>query len=200
MKYNWQHWTIVIIFWVALISPIGFYAYQFGFGIWGDNQNWANMGSAIGGLYTPILSLFTFFLIGYQLWRQNQIERHNQLIWQLELFQKSSRSYLDSICEVGMKLDGQDDLLTILKKNKNNIEFLLRSDADNQRLLMASIAFFKRLDRLMIMNNTYAKAVYDELISDALSRLGIAKIIFIETHVIIVACKLQHSHFTASIK
>jgi hypothetical protein len=62
MKLNWQHLIIIVVFWGTLISPIAFYTYTFGFGIWENNEDWGQMGSAIGGLYTPILSLFTFML------------------------------------------------------------------------------------------------------------------------------------------
>lgn len=47
----------------VLISPIAVYSYQFGFGIWPSNEDWSRMGSALGGLYSPIIGLLTLALL-----------------------------------------------------------------------------------------------------------------------------------------
>ena len=48
---------------IILISPIAIYSYQFGFGIWGAHEDWSRMGSALGGLYSPIIALLTLALL-----------------------------------------------------------------------------------------------------------------------------------------
>jgi len=61
-----------------LILPIALYAYQPGIVIWTSHREWAEMGSAIGGLYAPILSLLTLFVLAKQFQIQKQMHVHEQ--------------------------------------------------------------------------------------------------------------------------
>ncbi len=61
LKKNWQHIVLVVLFWGALIGPVTLYGYVFGFGLWDSNEDWARMGSAVGGgmpLYCRYLHLY----------------------------------------------------------------------------------------------------------------------------------------------
>lgn len=63
-----------------LAIPIIAYAWQFGFGLWKSNQEWAEMGSAIGGLYTPILSILTLVVLIKQFQLQKSMHKHEQRV------------------------------------------------------------------------------------------------------------------------
>lgn len=70
-----------IIFGIILLIPLMIYAYQFGLGIWSTHDDWAKMGSALGGIYTPILSTLTLYMIYRQLRLQAAIHV-DQMDWQ----------------------------------------------------------------------------------------------------------------------
>ncbi|EHU9474336.1 hypothetical protein KZY47_004291 [Vibrio vulnificus] len=63
---------------LALIAPIVFYTLTFGIGIWDSHSDWAAMGSALGGLYTPILALLTLAVLLKQLQIQEQVKDYEQ--------------------------------------------------------------------------------------------------------------------------
>lgn len=48
---------------LMLFAPIAVYSYQFGFGIWSGHEDWSRMGSALGGLYSPMIALLTLALL-----------------------------------------------------------------------------------------------------------------------------------------
>lgn len=50
-----------------IATPIGLYIDKFGFGYWGEHQKWAEFGSYIGGVVTPILTLITIVFLLLQL-------------------------------------------------------------------------------------------------------------------------------------
>lgn len=85
MKYNkssnfMKEKIYILIIGLVLVLPTIIYAYQFGFGLWESNQEWAEMGSAIGGLYTPILSILTLIVLVKQLQLQKSMHKHEQRI------------------------------------------------------------------------------------------------------------------------
>lgn len=59
-------------FWVLaafiFLLPIIFYASVFGLGVWRSHDDWAKMGSALGGIYSPLVAFTTLLL----LYRQQQ--------------------------------------------------------------------------------------------------------------------------------
>ncbi len=69
---------LLAVCFLALTMPILFYIYRFGFGIWDEHSDWALMGSALGGLYTPILALLTLAVLVKQLQIQSQSRNYEQ--------------------------------------------------------------------------------------------------------------------------
>ncbi len=69
-----KNWFIIcaIVLIVTMISPIFFYQQVFGWGLWQTHEEWAQMGSALSGLYTPILSLLTLIVLIIQLFQSNR--------------------------------------------------------------------------------------------------------------------------------
>lgn len=65
MKYTKKYISILIVL-VLLSAPIVIYIYKFGYQISNDHERWAEMGSAISGIYTPLLSILTLVILYYQ--------------------------------------------------------------------------------------------------------------------------------------
>ncbi len=63
---------------LLLCLPIIFYIYNFGLGIWQEHSDWAVMGSALGGIYTPILAILTLAVLIKQLQLQVQVKNYEQ--------------------------------------------------------------------------------------------------------------------------
>ncbi len=203
MKYNWQHWVIVLIFWGGVLAPVGIYTYQFGFGIWDSNQDWANMGSAIGGLYTPILSFFTIFIIGMQLWRQNQSEAHSQLLWFIDRnlvggnkALKNFKEYLKSVNVDGVIVS--DSFADAMEKHKKQIDEkavtrLINESAIHKLVFSCVGNYFLCLEDLKEMNNPYCDLAYQELRNDGVMMVGFDALSLFEMHLRIEhGFKFQH--------
>ncbi|MGS3180323.1 hypothetical protein ACB265_13020 [Aeromonas dhakensis] len=62
---------------LVLLLPILAYMYRFGLGLWEMPNEWADLGSYVGGIYTPILSLITLAVISVQIFIQNQQFQHS---------------------------------------------------------------------------------------------------------------------------
>lgn len=69
------------IFGAILSIPLVIYTYEFGVGIWSTHDDWAKMGSALGGIYAPILSVLTLYMIYRQL-RLQAVIHIDQMDWQ----------------------------------------------------------------------------------------------------------------------
>lgn len=103
-------------FGVILSIPIAIYIYQFGIGIWDTHDDWAKMGSALGGIYAPILSALTLYMIYRQL-RLQAVIHVDQMNWQ-EL--QTSRQHGVYLCERLREListqQGRQNFLDTLEK------------------------------------------------------------------------------------
>lgn len=64
-----KNWYMVLITGavIAIASPIIVYSYTFGIHISADHNRWAEMGSAMSGIYTPALSALTVVILFFQL-------------------------------------------------------------------------------------------------------------------------------------
>ncbi|MCE7553618.1 hypothetical protein [Aliivibrio fischeri] len=59
--------ALFIIVAVAIFFlPIGLYTLTFGVGLWSEHSKWAEMGSALAGVYSPILALATIIILYMQ--------------------------------------------------------------------------------------------------------------------------------------
>ncbi|HCE3713549.1 hypothetical protein ACSTKV_13865 [Vibrio parahaemolyticus] len=68
---------ILITVTLILFLPIAAYMYQFGIGFWIQSSEWAELGSYIGGVYTPILALLTLIVLCTQIYLQVIQHRQN---------------------------------------------------------------------------------------------------------------------------
>lgn len=64
-------------FWIlavfVFLSPVIFYASVFGVGLWQSHDDWAKMGNALGGIYSPLIAFTTLVL----LYRQQQFNENS---------------------------------------------------------------------------------------------------------------------------
>ncbi|MCS0405700.1 hypothetical protein ND982_06505 [Vibrio diabolicus] len=75
MKKN-KYWIISVSILVIFI-PIGLYSFNFGVGLWSDPNDWGSLGSYLSGIYSPILSFGTLFILWSQFQRQKETEKEN---------------------------------------------------------------------------------------------------------------------------
>ncbi|WP_407546946.1 hypothetical protein [Vibrio parahaemolyticus] len=188
VKARWQHIIIVVVFWGALISPVMFYSSVFGFGLWDNNEDWARMGSAVGGLYAPILSLFTFMLLGLQLYRQNQVDNHNYVIWFIDRSLSGGEKSLKLMNELRHEesinnLTVWNGLLLIINNGKReDIQNYLGLPV-NQRFYSAATTYFSNLEGLKNSKNPHMLLACEELKAEAAIRLGYHDMVIIERNV-----------------
>ena len=63
---------------VALLAPLGVYLLTFGWELSADHSRWAEFGSAMAGIYTPMLALLTLSVLVFQVRLQQQMHDHDQ--------------------------------------------------------------------------------------------------------------------------
>ncbi|MBO2901026.1 hypothetical protein ACFX5Z_05760 [Aeromonas dhakensis] len=66
-------WVIIVVVFVLLFSPVALYVNTFGGDLSQDHSRWAEFGSAIGGIYAPILGFITLVVLIRQLYLQKQM-------------------------------------------------------------------------------------------------------------------------------
>lgn len=89
---------IVLFIIVVLISPVGAYIHQFGIGFWSTPSEWSELGSYIGGVYTPILTVLTLLVLSVQIYIQLIQHRQTLIVHQ-------EKQLDDYIHELNLELD-----------------------------------------------------------------------------------------------
>ncbi|HJV68879.1 hypothetical protein, partial [Ideonella sp.] len=69
-------WPVTLLVIVALLTPIAVYVWTFGTELSHDHSRWSEMGSAMSGIYTPILTLLTLAVLVAQVQLQASMNRH----------------------------------------------------------------------------------------------------------------------------
>ncbi|MFM2345068.1 MAG: hypothetical protein RLZZ210_1681, partial [Pseudomonadota bacterium] len=80
-----KKYSLYIIAVMLILIPIIFYIYNFSYGISNKTSDWANFGTFLSGIYTPILSILTLLL----LYKQYIVQRN------LNIYQENQK-YLDN--------------------------------------------------------------------------------------------------------
>lgn len=62
---------------VAFTAPLLIYLFTFGFFLSSDHQRWAEFGSAMSGIYAPIVAVTTLAVLLAQVGLQKQINDHS---------------------------------------------------------------------------------------------------------------------------
>jgi hypothetical protein len=90
-----------------LVSPIAIYVGQFGIGVWGSHSAWAEMGSAIGGIYTPILTLMMLIVISRQVDLQQVVITNSESTKKMQQFHDDFLYYLSHLENLLAKHEGK---------------------------------------------------------------------------------------------
>lgn len=70
-----DYWKLSLLI-VVLLSPIILYVWVFGVAVSSDHTRWAEFGSAIGGIYSPMIAVFTLLVLMRQVSLQQQLTTH----------------------------------------------------------------------------------------------------------------------------
>ncbi|WP_042482157.1 hypothetical protein [Vibrio diazotrophicus] len=159
---------------LLLISPILVYLYQFGFGIWDSHDDWAKMGSAFGGIYAPILTALTIYLLYKQLTLQR--EMHDSQV-RLNVIRDTKDKAKETIRAI-------ENHLNLTNGQTTNFEFLshiLTSDEDewlmpfwftNKTLKVNFVWLFSQLDTMKTLSDSHVEylVAYQDLVVNSLSQ------------------------------
>lgn len=166
--------VISIIGLVLLISPILFYYSVFGFGVWETHDDWAKMGGALGGIYTPLLSLLTTFLIYKQFALQRDMHDSQLRLYTIANIKSKARESLMAIEKALNQKVGEGNkmefLSTMLKPEES--EWLIAFWFTNKQLKMNVIWLFAQLDTMEKMSHSHLDYLiaYQDLVADSCSR------------------------------
>lgn len=108
-------WLVTLLVTLALLSPIAVYVWTFGTDLSHDHSRWSEMGSAMSGIYTPILTLLTLAVLIAQVRLQARMNRHTFD----ETFVQESREQINFslqklVDELSHKLDNGSEIKTML--------------------------------------------------------------------------------------
>lgn len=166
---NKQARVILGSLFIILLSPILAYIYKFGFGFWDQPNEWSDLGSYVGGIYTPILSLITLAVISIQIFIQHQQYQHSLIQHQeaqikeyLIALEEALTVNMDGVSSrdflVGLCLDiSKDDIKDV------SIEIIMEFNQCNHRLysmwceVMKCLMFLEKISN----QNVYNKVVFE---------------------------------------
>ncbi|GLO63391.1 hypothetical protein MACH09_38990 [Vibrio sp. MACH09] len=111
-----RHYLIGTLVILVLVLPVAVYAYQFGLGIWEDHSKWAEMGSALSGIYSPLIALFAFIILFSQVRQQ----------FVMDTFQHDLEYIRKTVEEVNFYIERLDYYLTVDSQNDQHLINSLR--------------------------------------------------------------------------
>lgn len=82
MKYKQQIFRILIA--ISIVAPIAIYVRQFGWSLSPDHARWGEFGSAMSGIYTPILTLLTLSVLLNQVRLQHEMHASDRSLAYVE--------------------------------------------------------------------------------------------------------------------
>ncbi|HCH3760164.1 hypothetical protein CGI29_23085 [Vibrio parahaemolyticus] len=125
-----RHYLIASLVILALVLPVAVYAYQFGLGIWEDHSKWAEMGSALSGIYSPLIALFAFIILFSQARQQ----------FAMDTFQHDLEYIRKTVEEVNFYIERLDYYLTVDSQNDQQLinsirQFNLISESELEAIM-----------------------------------------------------------------
>ncbi|MBL0651350.1 hypothetical protein [Aeromonas caviae] len=101
-------WFIIVVVLVLLFSPVVLYVSKFGGDLSQDHSRWAEFGSAIGGIYAPILGFITLVVLIRQLYLQKQMNDQ----YYLQQAREDIEFYASQLSKEGANKRGNSSRLT----------------------------------------------------------------------------------------
>ncbi|WP_172380898.1 hypothetical protein [Vibrio sp. Vb339] len=132
---------------VILIAPILIYISQFGIGVWGEHSSWAEMGSAFGGIYSPIIAFLAFSVLMYQVKSQRSNDEHHYDQTYIQANKKDFDFYLG-------ELDRQLDIPINDRLTVRDVIHNATYNYEEQDLLGGEVQ-----ERLMMISNQHPKLI-----------------------------------------
>ncbi|WP_057831226.1 hypothetical protein [Colwellia sp. TT2012] len=115
---------------VILLLPVIVYSYQFGIGMWTSHSEWAEMGSALGGIYSPILTVLMVLLLFKQTNIQSDMAKQTYDTYRISQSKERLDYHKINILKV-LSIKGNDGFLMSLNKVRqacNDISVLTKID------------------------------------------------------------------------
>jgi hypothetical protein len=180
-------WKIRIkgaIIYAILVSPIAFYLGQFGIGVWSSHSAWAEMGSAIGGIYTPILTLMMLIVISRQVDLQQVVISNSESTIKMQQFHDDFLYYLSHLENLLAKHEGKH-LDNYLKKinSLNDNDLQKEIPPKNFQNIDLSASWHAVTNQLFSFRNSNEKLLLDAVSSKEhyiLITLGIEKCVSLD--------------------
>src|ERR1035437_302475 len=109
---------------VALLAPIGVYISTFGISISNSHTRWSEMGSAMAGIYAPILAILTLCVLLVQVQLQGQLNEHTFDQGYIQDVRADLHFYLEQLAyEFRMEFSDGQDVVSILVSNFAYVSF-----------------------------------------------------------------------------
>ena len=108
-------WVVVLVVLAALLAPIAVYLWTFGTELSHVHQRWAEMGSAMSGIYTPLLAILTLAVLVAQVNLQFRMNKHTFDQCYVQDARSDVHFYLDQLAsELSRKFDDGSEVKTML--------------------------------------------------------------------------------------
>ena len=131
------YFLIVVL--ILIFAPIVFFILQFNVGFFDTVSEWGDVGSFFGGVYTPILSFLTLFLLLFQ---------SSIMKFQMNLM-KAQTNLQESQLEIQRNILEKEDVASRTTKALTSTA-RLKSALESE---VESVVFNKKISRLVLLNN-----------------------------------------------
>lgn len=145
-QYVAQQIMAIALIVMLLIAPALVYIATFGSNISSNHTRWGEMGSAMSGIYTPILSILTLLVLIAQARLQNQINKHEFDQAYLQEARSDIEYYLEQLNSELSKV--QEDSTTVREFLHTAFEFADLNEIRSERLLQIAREFNRRFPRV----------------------------------------------------